>query len=347
MELNKFIHQAKSDENMIEKMTKIMNDPVLLQKLDKDKKTIKQLNTSIAIIDTILAVVGIVFMIIFFTVNESSPWLMVISFISFFALFIATGIYTKKKKKLSASSYSLQLIQEVIFSVYSSKASYQPYGGYSSKFLQELKAFPVRSLHQEDMIAGSFHDVPCRMCDVHSFHTESTGKSSTTVTDFLGTVLILKMNKAVNNELRIISRKARKNADILFEGEEFNQNYSVFSNDREEAFYIITPQMQEALLDLKRYISGNITLILRGDQLIVVASGITTNINSLKLNMGTSDNINTILNEILPMAYMIETLNLDHKFFLTEKDIKENNIADDYVSQDSTNHDDIEDIVSI
>ena len=105
------------------------------------------------------------------------------------------------------------------------------------------------------------------------------------------------------------------------ESSAFNKKFNTYSDDRENAFYIITPQLQLAMLDIEKALPGGLKILFRGDELVIVAAGNTTTFSGINLKESDNYNINVILDSILAPGFVVEKMNLDHKFFLNENDI--------------------------
>lgn len=313
----------KRDEKFINEMTSLLNDSDSIKEEEKDIKKRREYHTRGIVLMVINIILSSIILSLFlqFTKIEDKSYLGVIVWFSFSTLFILVYFFMKRRMRIKGSGYSTHLTEQICKCIYSKDAVYAPNGGYSAQFLSDIDAFQVGDLDEEDLIVGKYKGVECSICDVTSIVTETEdisfknkGKKM-----FMGSIATFKMNKRVKHALWVDS-SANSSEGIQFEGTEFNEQFQVRCIDREEAFYIITPQMQEAFLNLKREFGFGCLFKFIDDELYVILKGVRTDVEHLKLGGKTNKNINKIADEVLIMAYLIDVLNLDHRFNISSGD---------------------------
>lgn len=336
---NEFTKKVKEKPYVIEQMTKILNTPEftnLRADLEKEKK--KSIIITLVVDSIIAVVVGVVIGIIFSSILQGLGVGAV--------LFLFGLIFILMAKKKAQNKYIKAIAPQVIKGIYGQDAVYKQAGGYSREYLQGLNCFPVRTLHQEDYIQGHYCSIPFTIADVESYHYETRGsgknKTQEKVTDFYGSVMSFKMNKPSKAVIKVTEGISLfKGKTIDFESSAFNKKFNVYSEDRENAFYIITPQLQLAMLSIEKALPGGLVYLFRGEELVIVISGNTTEFKGFDFKKDDNYNINVILDSILAPAYIVEEMNLDHKFFLTEEDIKKEETKQDEKTQDEEDKKDI------
>jgi len=128
--------------------------------------------------------------------------------------------------------------------------------------------------HSEDMIDGVWDDVHFLCSDVkqEDVHTDSKGHTHTT-TIFLGRFYKIDLPTTIKNQL-IIRQKSlinvfgKKNL-IETESIKFNNELNVYSEDKQEAFYILTPVFMEKLIELDNMFKDKISFSFTGNKLYI------------------------------------------------------------------------------
>lgn len=248
---------------------------------------------------------------------------------SFSAIFIPFGIILSiivgvipysiiayKVKK----TYKLSVLPLVLKAILGDDSTYVYNGGYSIELLKELAFFPITTYKKEDLVSGTYKDVKFMCADILMQHQQSTGKSTTTVTDFRGTMWVFTFNKQINSRIDIaekgfVYRRKRGLEKIEFEDIVFNEQFKCYSNNDHDAFYVITPQMIEAIKKNLDGINGNILYSFQGDKLYLVISSrvqrfeFTNDINSVP------DLIKKVYDDLSPVFETIDVFRLQEKLY--------------------------------
>lgn len=315
---NNFAAEIKEKKFVKDKMTAVLNDPSFKGAKDDIRSKVKKNMITIVIV---IAVIGVAAAVAFGILAKS--WIAPLFPIGFalVAALIACFVCIHNGK----NKYAKLIAPSIIEGLYGPNANYNPNGGYTREYLEGLDSFPVRSLNQGQAISGHYAGVQFNIANVESYHYETRGSGKDAhqerVTDFLGSVLNFKMNKPSKATLKVVEGSSLfSGKSIDFESVEFNKKFNVYCSDRENAFYIITPQVQLALLEIEKGLPGGLKILFRGEEMVIIASGNTTTFKGIDTKKDENYNINVILDSILAPAFVVETMNLDHKFFIEEND---------------------------
>lgn len=346
-----FSRKTKNDPTLIEHLTELMTDKGKTHNnlVGTSKKKIKNALIGALVLLGICLLTGIIVSIV---MKNFIPFIILL----IVGIVIASLIYFTNANSVKRK-YLTTLTPSVVEALYGPNAEYYQTGGFSRDYLTEAQLFPVCQLKQEDHIIGHFQGVPFAIADVTSYHIETRRDGDRTYTetvyDFVGSVLSVKMNKPAKYPLRLISEAvfslgsfSKSDETINFESSEFNKLFNCYCQDRQEAFYLMTPQLQLALITIAKGIPGNMSLRFYDQELIIAFRGNSTNFNKIKLNnKDLNYNINVILDAILLPAYIIDTMNLDHKFFITQEDVNKFNhhINDTDIDDDEYDDDEYDD----
>ena len=258
-----------------------------------------------------LSITALLFTLIYLT-NKSFP-LSAFGLIPFgivFALLWSYGLSQGANKR-----YQTYVTPGAVKLIYGEEAIYKAEGGFETSFLEELDEFKINNLEQEDWIDGCFEGVHCTMGDVSSYHYSSSKNGTNRVYDFRGTIMVFDLNKTASETL-IVREGIHlfKGKGLKYGSEEFSQYFKTYCENEFNASYILTPEMQKGILDIRKTISGNLTLIFRGNKLILIRNGRTIDFH-LDLKKDEAFNFNIIIDAIIPMAYVVKKLNLDIPYY--------------------------------
>ncbi len=315
-----FTQDIKSKPYVIKQMTEILNNSEY--KTLRDKLTKKRKTNSL-----IILCFGLIFTVVAFfagwMVSEKQIFVGIIPAVIVLLMTLG-GIYVVYRN--AKKNYTSVIAPQIIEALYGPKANYNPNGGYARDYLVGIDCFPVNKLNQDTLIEGHYFGIPFTIANVESYHYETRGSGKDAhqekVTDFYGSVMSFKMNKPSESIIKVVEgSNLFKGNTIDFESSAFNKKFNTYCDDREHAFYIITPQLQLAMLDIEKALPGGLKFIFRGQELVLVASSNTTSFKGVDIKKSDNHNINAILDDILGPAFIIEKMNLDHKFFLDESDL--------------------------
>lgn len=138
--------------------------------------------------------------------------------------------------------------------------------------------------HSDDLIKGEYRGIPFERADVAIRQVQSTGKSVMVIPIFVGQWMIFSLpykkfdstTKVVENEFFKASNPTGnffnkiKVEKMETESIPFNDKFSIFTNNEQDAFYLLTPVMMEKLLELEKkydkvrigFINGQVHVLL-------------------------------------------------------------------------------------
>lgn len=330
MTIGRFIQKLVSRDDIKDRLSSSVDEDLLEEELECQEKLArvnKDLGKNLAIICAFFIPAIIVFIALACNLSSNNTVFIALS-VAYIAIFIIVLIcflirMSNARKEYHNASPSYHIKGGIIGAIYSDEYIYRPHDGYDLSELRMLNAFEMEEVDQWEYIEGYFDGVWCSQADVQTYHHEEYKDQDgniqeRVVYDFTGMVFKFKNNKKINGRIYLTNGVFAR-SDIKFESQQFNSVFKVSANYREEAFYIITPQMQEAILELASNFDDNkIQLIYKGDLLYVVLTGIQTHVNRVEIERDISENISNVISNIYPMAYIISTLRLDHRFTVKE-----------------------------
>jgi hypothetical protein len=248
--------------------------------------------------------------------------LFVIAIIIGLATVVVLGIgmaeYAKIKKSFK-SQVLTDMFKTLIPDVeYLPNRGLAPEEAYASEFLKRADRF-----HSEDFISGKIGEVDFISSDLkleerHVQHTKN-GTRVYYVTYFLGRVFRFEFNKNFTGNLQVLEAGSpfsrRKFEKVKLESIDFNKKFKVFAEEELTAFYILTPDIMEAIFNLEKRNPGRISMSFLGDHLYVA---INNNRDTFELQMFRKIDetvIEEFKKDLLVIKDFIVSLKLNNKLF--------------------------------
>lgn len=111
-------------------------------------------------------------------------------------------------------------------------------------------------------ITDLIEDENMKSFDLHATHTQSTGKSQTTVTDFKGRFYVIKIDTKYDCDFilkeEILNRAPQGFSLLDLEVISFNKKFNLYVNSREEAHHYFTPSVIKRLVELEDSSEGKL-----------------------------------------------------------------------------------------
>ena len=188
---------------------------------------------------------------------------------------------------------------------------------YSTDFLKRADRF-----HSEDFLSGEIDGVDFISSDVkleerHVQHTKN-GTRVYYVAYFIGRVFRFEFNKEFVGGLQVLESgkpNSRGYNKVKLESIDFNKKFKTYSTEDITAFYILTPDIMEAINNLEKRNPGRIGLSFRGEHLFVA---INNNKDTCELKMFQPINdimVEEFKKDILIIKDFIMTLKLNNNLF--------------------------------
>lgn len=196
--------------------------------------------------------------------SELLPFGFLISF-GAIACMIISSIKNGKREKEFTLNYKREIIKPMFSSVITN-CEYYPDRGIERSYLRELNAIDTGDNYRsEDLVKGYYKNVSFSRSDVEieEEHTDSEGHTHTTTT-FQGQWQIFEFNKLFKSNIQVVekgfgaaksqssifTRKENRRQKVSMENSEFNKRFRIYANSEQEAFYILTPHLMEAIMKL-------------------------------------------------------------------------------------------------
>lgn len=130
----------------------------------------------------------------------------------------------------------------------------------SSNFMEKTQFFK-----SFDLLEGHIDGIRFTSSDVWLQNRQSSGKSSTMVTIFLGRVFVFDFHKPLNGDVLVLEKyrpknEARRFERVKLESIAFERTFNTYAKIPKTAFYILTPHFMERLMELEKNHPGNIGL---------------------------------------------------------------------------------------
>lgn len=266
--------------------------------------------------------IGFLIGILIFAFSKEQNFMILVS-VCMVTLFLGIGAYAAARAN-ALKKFQNDVVPGLIKLVYGDDASYVPNQGWARQFLEKFNLFEFGNIYNTDgQINGTYKGVRFSVANVVSGNqtTDSKGHSST-VYYFNGLVAVYQFNKEFPGSLEIReeengagwSRNFAHSTRIDFEDVVFNKQFNVYANDKEAAFYVITPQFIEAFKEIKARVPGTLIFCIQSDRLIIAINGAK---NRFDYALSIKDNealIRKLVSEIIPFQWFVEMFNLDDAF---------------------------------
>lgn len=178
-------------------------------------------------------------------------------------------------------------------------------------------------MRTEDFLSGAIDGVSFVSSDVRlaNYQTISTGKTTTRVLTpfFTGRVFSFDFNKTFKGRVFVMEKGAPKSQyeteAVELESHDFNETFKTYATDPHTAFYVLTPQIIEALLKIEKNHPGDLTFSFIGTKLHIT---INNNLDTFELSMFRpldETSIEAFKNDLGIFRDVVHALKLNRKIF--------------------------------
>lgn len=279
----------------------------------------------------ICLILGIVLMlggIPLFFLWTNIVWI-VMGFILFAIGIVLIGVALAKK-----SSFTKRFLNDVSSTVFAEVFPDHNYRPRSGMDLSEI-LYPGFFVYPDkwetnDLMVASYKDIPFRMSyynlQKEQRHTDSKGNTTYTyVTYAEGRMMRFRFSKNFRSIVKVLeksrgtifSEKGLEQCETEFIA--FNQKFAVFASDELTVFYILTPQIQEKMLELEKTFNGHLYMAFINNELYVSMNS--TGKNIYKFNFSkplTVEGLRDIISVIILPATFIDLLDIDDRKFSSD-----------------------------
>jgi hypothetical protein len=193
----------------------------------------------------------------------------------FIGAFAIVAFYTFRQQRQLAKTYKQIVVGRVVGAL-GQGLTYAPESRFTKQDFLDMDLFLKRceQWHAEDEIAGRKSAVGFSILEAKATRTEGSGKNRRTVTIFKGLIVRLDFNKyfqghtvvVPNSESQILgglfgeSGSRRSKELCRLENVEFEEVFSVYATDQQEARYILTPKLMELIMRARLTLASDLRL---------------------------------------------------------------------------------------
>ncbi len=174
------------------------------------------------------------------------------------------------------------------------------------------------SFYSTDYHKGIYKGVSFEGSDVTTQHEVDLEHTSAYVNDFFGQVYIFEFNKRFSGTLIVTENNIlynKKPKDYLeMEDQEFNRSFTVSTNDKHLAYYILTPTFMNKLKAIKKEVEGKISFSFIDNKLNIAIYNNKDIFECDPFN-DIDEEIAKTSKEISVITQIIDTLDLDNDIF--------------------------------
>lgn len=201
-----------------------------------------------------------------------------------FAALAVIALVTAHAQRDIRKWYKLMVIKRVVEALGDGLAYTHESSLDQSQFREmDLYSSRIDSWKSEDQVSGRRREVTFELHEVRAIRREKQGKHTREIVVFQGLVVVLEFNKNFHGHTVIVPDKdgrilgglfgeseTRRNKQIVrLENADFENSYSVYTTDGQEAHYLLTPKLMELVLQARTQMGGDVRLAFFRNSLFV------------------------------------------------------------------------------
>lgn len=237
-------------------------------------------------------------------------------FITVFPLFL----YGSAVKKKYTRQIKRQLLKEMA-EAYFEEVTLDDEHGFTEEEIDSWRLIETKNnFYSDDLICGKYRGCQFRRSDLMIQQVVCSGKSTTTITTFKGPYMIFDFPKHFDGYTIVMEKEFLNNGKpggwwnearrIKLEMEQFNQRFVVYTEEGEEAFYLLTPAFLEKLMEAEKYFEGRIYFGFIEGQFHVALHNDENAFEFSLLEPVDKETMNRIQSEFEGIAHLIDSLGL-------------------------------------
>lgn len=270
----------------------------------------------------VLGLIIIIAAVVLFLLNPSmsSPLLYLFTFLALLGviLMIISGVI---KNKLT-SKFKNEFLVNHVASKYPGM-TYIPDKGLPREYVEGLRLYKKADIYQsEDMFTGTISGVKFISSDVkmqeEHIQSDSNGTRTTYETFFEGRIAVFEFNKDINDTVLVSEGgtyipSGVKKVDL--ESIDFNKKFKTYAKDAINAFYILTPEIILALLEIEKQNPGKIAVLFKDNKVVVCINNFVDTF-SIKLNKKVDEKFISIIDrDINLLINLVNQLKLNKNVY--------------------------------
>jgi len=243
------------------------------EKMDKFNNLKKKSERLVAIGGGTILIGGIVYLLLLSWLGENSAFFAFLIIVTGVIVAIIGGVeFSKLKKKFKFEVLSTFFSEAIPGITYLPNQGLSQPDVYATEFLKRADRF-----YSEDMLQGKLDEVDFLSSDVkleerHVQHTKN-GTRVYYVPYFIGRVFKFTFNKPFDGYLQVLEGGSplsnRKFKKVELESVDFNKKFKTYSTNELSAFYVLTPDIMEAIFELEKRNPGRIGLSFSEENLYI------------------------------------------------------------------------------
>lgn len=232
----------------------------------------------IMIVAAVVAVLGVIVYGMMWNNGARDP-----RFVIGAALALIIGFAAWEHRKLS-KTYKQIVVRRVV-SALGQGLTYSPDSRFTKQDFLAMDLFNLRveQWRAEDEVGGRRNAVTYSILEAKATRTEGSGKNRRTITIFKGVIVRLDFNKhfhghtivVPNSESQILGglfgeSSSRRSKELCrMENVEFEDAYSVYSTDQQEARYILTPKLMDLIMRARQRLNDGLRVSFHDNSVFV------------------------------------------------------------------------------
>lgn len=295
----------------------------IAESLDRLEKLRKSLRNSVVFI---IAIVSLSFLL-FFIEPDIFEFAQFIIGGGYVFIGIIFGSTINKKKRVYKKLYNEVIVRTVFERYFDIKEFNSDYGIPVSAIKNTRMMKMGNTYSSNDFLRGEYKNIAFSQSDVTISEEHYTGRQKTSVTYFKGRWMIFDFNKNFDCDL-LVHDKSFNYADhrkslfskefekIRFENIEFNKTFESYTNNEQEAFYIITPHIMDSMTELREKTNGALIFCFCRNQLHI---GVNNRRDAFEPPIFRSIDVESAISDISYdvsiITRFVDELNLDRKVY--------------------------------
>lgn len=295
----------------------------IAESLDRLEKLRKSLRNSVVFI---IVIVSLSFLL-FFIEPDIFEFAQFIIGGGYVFIGIIFGSTINKKKRVYKKLYNEVIVRTVFERYFDIKEFNSDYGIPVSAIKNTRMMKMGNTYSSNDFLRGEYKNIAFSQSDVTISEEHYTGRQKTSVTYFKGRWMIFDFNKNFDCDL-LVHDKSFNYADhrkslfskefekIRFENIEFNKTFESYTNNEQEAFYIITPHIMDSMTELHNKTNGALIFCFCRNQLHI---GVNNRRDAFEppifRPIDVESEISDISYDVSIITRFVDELNLDRKVY--------------------------------
>ena len=291
----------------------------IAESLDRLEKLRKSLRNSIVFFIVIISLSFLLFFI--------EPDILFLIGSSYVFIGIIFGSTINKKKRVYKKLYN-EVIVRTVFERYFDIREFNSDYGIPYSAIKNTRMMKMGNTYSSnDFLCGEYKNIAFSQSDVTIGEEHYTGRQKTSITYFKGRWMIFDFNKNFDCDL-LVHDKSFNYADhrkslfskefekIRFENIEFNKTFESYTNNEQEAFYIITPHIMDSMTELHNKTNGALIFCFCRNQLHI---GVNNHRDAFEppifRTIDVESAISDISYDVSIITRFVDELNLDRKVY--------------------------------